>query len=82
MVIEIERTRSLDEQFPPEQLYGAIYGGERNAHKFIITSTRDGAEIALSGTVTARFLRADNVDVALEGTIEGGKIERKVFDRR
>ena len=73
MVIEIERTRSLDEQFPPEQLYGAIYGGERNAHKFIITSTRDGAEIALSGTVTARFLRADNVDVALEGTIEDGK---------
>lgn len=73
MVIEIERTRSLDVTFPPEQLYGAIYGGERNAHKFIITSTRNDAEITLSGTVTARFLRADNVDVALEGTIEGGK---------
>lgn len=73
MVIEIERTRSLDTPFAPEQLYGAIYGGERNAHKFIITGTRDGAEITLSGTVTAKFLRADNVDVALTGTIEGGK---------
>lgn len=55
----------------PNPISGVLFGGEDQAHKFII-SNQDGA--AFSGTVSAKFLRyADNATVPLTGSIEAGK---------
>lgn len=55
----------------PNPISGVLFGGEDDAHKFII-SEQSGA--AFSGTVTAKFLRyADNQTVPLTGSIVDGK---------
>ena len=54
----------------PNPISGVLFGGEDDAHKFII---REMSGQAFSGTVTAKFLRyADNVTVPLTGSIEDG----------
>lgn len=72
-IIEIRGQNDIASMIPVVQLYGAIYKGERNAHKFVITVTRNGEAVALTGSVTGKVLRADNVAVALIGSIEDGK---------
>lgn len=72
-IITIPRTVSLDGLIPPEALAGTLYGGEALAHKFVVGATQDGAAVALTGTVTAHFLRkADDAEVYLQGEIVDG----------
>lgn len=71
-LILIERNANLNGPIIPDTLNGVLNGSEIDAHKFIVTATRDGAQIALTGTVTASFLRADGAEVVLTGEIKGG----------
>ena len=67
-IIDIRRTVSLDGAIMPEALQGMLYGGEDQAHRFIISATKDGQAHALSGTVSAVFVReADMVEVPVTG---------------
>lgn len=71
-LIIVERTANLNGPIIPDALAGVLNGSEIDAHKFVITATRDGATVALTGTVTASFLRADGAEVVLTGEIEDG----------
>jgi len=71
-LILIERIANLNGPIIPDTLNGVLNGSEIDAHKFIITATRDGETVALTGTVTASFLRADGAEVVLTGEIEDG----------
>ena len=70
----INQTVDLDGLLIPALIPGTLCGGEALAHKFVISATRNGTPVALSGTVSGVCLRfADNASVALTGTIESGK---------
>ena len=56
-----------------EFLSGSLFADENLAHTFAISATRNGSAIALSGVVTACFIRPDGGTVELDGTIEDGK---------
>ena len=57
-----------------EDLSGMAFQSESGGHTFEISGTNDsGTAVSLSGTVEARFLRADNVKVTVAGTISSGK---------
>ena len=71
-MISISRTKSLDEMVRPETLQGYTFSAEDRGHKFIISCTRQGEPYALSGSITARFKRANNTTVLLGGAIESG----------
>ena len=71
--IIISRTANLDRPGNTEFLSGTLFADENLAHTFAISATRNGAEIALSGVVTACFIRPDGGTVELNGTIEDGK---------
>lgn len=71
-LIIIKRTANLNGPIIPDALTGVLNGSEIDAHKFIITATREVAQVALTGTVTASFLRADGAEVVLTGEIENG----------
>lgn len=71
-LILIERVANLNGPIIPDTLNGVLNGSEIDAHKFIITATREGAQVVLTGTVTASFLRADGAEVVLTGEIEDG----------
>ena len=73
MAITIKRTTALDGPVIPESLAGSLFTGEKLAHQFIISCTRDGAAISLSGSVTGRFMRADGQTILLTGSVSSGK---------
>lgn len=72
-VITLERKVVVNSTVPVENIYNAIYNGEAQTHKFVITGTVDGVETAFTGTVSAKFLRADNTTVVMAGSLEDGK---------
>lgn len=56
-----------------ENLPGIMFSGECRAHVFRISGKNtDGSAMALSGSVLAKVLRADNVTVDVSGTVTGG----------
>lgn len=69
MVIrEIRAKANMNGFGAPIPINGVLFGGEEQAHKFVITA-QGGA--TFSGSVSAKFLRyADNVTVPLVGSIE------------
>lgn len=72
-VIEIRRTVNMDGALVPESMAGTLFGGEEQAHRFIITATQGGEQLPLAGAVSARFVRqADNVEVPLTGSASNG----------
>lgn len=73
MAITIKRTTALDGPIIPESMAGSLFTGEKLAHQFIISCTRDGAAISLSGSVTGRFMRADGQTILLTGSVSSGK---------
>ena len=69
----IERKWKQNSMVNIEDLRGMAFQAEENAHTFRIRGVdASGAEMALSGSVGAVFLRADNTDVAITGTVEDG----------
>ena len=73
MAIIINRTTSLDGMILPEAIPGLLYMNENQAHQFVISCTRGGSAVTLTGSVTGRFLRADGQTILLTGTITSGK---------
>ena len=70
----IKRTWNQNKMVCIEDLSGMAFQSESGGHTFEISGTNDsGTAVSLSGTVEARFLRADNVKVTIAGTISNGK---------
>lgn len=70
----IKRTWNQNKMVCIEDLSGMAFQSESGGHTFEISGTDDsGTAVSLSGTVEARFLRADNVKVTIAGTISSGK---------
>ena len=56
-----------------EDLRGVVFEAEQGAHTFEIYGVdTTGAQIPLSGTVSGTFMRPDNTDEPLTGSISGG----------
>lgn len=70
--ITLNRTVDLAAPVLSEVLFAPLYRGERNAHTFVITATKDKAPFELLGSVTAVFSRADGISIRMEGEICGG----------
>ena len=74
MNILIERTIELNAPLLTEPLPGSLFTTENKAHQFLIACTQNGAPVALSGTVSAKFIReANNTTILMSGSISGGK---------
>lgn len=57
-----------------EDLSGSVFQAEAGAHTFVISGVDNaGTEVALSGTVAGVFMKPDNTDVPLTGSISNGK---------
>lgn len=64
-----------------EDLRGTAFQAEESAHTFRIRGVDESGEpLALTGTCAAIFLRADNTDVAITGTITDGAAEITLTD--
>lgn len=70
--IFIERTVNLNGPIIPDTLNGVLNCGEVDSHEFTISATLDNEPFALSGVVTASFIRSDGVTVPLTGSISDG----------
>ena len=67
----IKKTVDLSKIQKVDQLEGPLYQLENGGHTFEITCLMDGAAAEVSGTVSARFLRADETTVYFTGTLSG-----------
>lgn len=67
----IKKTVDLSKIQKVDQLEGPLYQLESGGHTFEITCLMDGAAASVSGTVSARFLRADEETVYFTGTLTG-----------
>ena len=70
--IFIERTVNLNGPIIPDTLTGVLNCGEVDSHEFTISATLDNDPFAMSGVVTASFIRSDGVTVPLTGSISDG----------
>ena len=76
----IKKTVDLSKIQKVDQLEGPLYQLENGGHTFEITCLMDGAAASVSGTVSARFLRADEETVYFTGSLTGrNKIHSKYF---
>lgn len=77
--IIISRVWTQGEFVQVEDLRGTAFTEEAGAHVFRIAGrTAQGAALPLAGTVLAKFLRADDVTVDVNGTITDGVISLKM----
>ena len=77
--IIISRVWTQGEFVQVEDLRGTAFTEEAGAHVFRIAGrTAQGSALPLSGTVLAKFLRADNVTVDVNGTITDGVLDVKL----
>lgn len=67
----IKKTVYLDAVQKVDQLDGPLYQLEESGHTFEITCMSGGTAAAVSGTVSGRFLRADETTVYFTGTLSG-----------
>lgn len=67
----IKKTVDLSKIQKVDQLEGPLYQLENGGHTFEITCMMDGEAAAVSGTVSARFLRSDEETVYFTGTLTG-----------
>lgn len=71
----IRRSWNMYSMVNIEDLRGNAFQDEDGGHTFEITGLdASGNVAALSGTVAAVFLRADNTDVAISGSVSNGKV--------
>lgn len=68
-IIQIKRLINADAPLYTEVLSGQMFGGEENAHQFIISAKRDGEIVPMSGSVFATFINPDGDKVELTGSM-------------
>lgn len=82
--IIVPATVDLDGTLHRRTLPGNLYAGENRAHRFIIKARQAGAPVALTGSVTAHFIRPDDITEFLDGEIVDGAacvtLERACYD--
>lgn len=72
--IIISRTWSQGSPVIVEPLRGTAFTEEDGAHEFRIAGAdQEGQAVALSGTVLAKLLRADDVTIDIDGSIDAGE---------
>lgn len=70
----IKRAWNKNKLVKVEDLTGMTFQAESGGHTFEISGVDDtGAAVSLSGTVEGRFLRADNAEIIISGSVSGGK---------
>lgn len=67
--IQIQKTVELNRMIETEILPGSTFTGESGGHEFVFTAKGT----TLSGSITARFMRADGTTKSLTGSISNGK---------
>lgn len=71
--IVLERVWKRSGTLYVECIDGNLYTGEEQAHTFRITGQDEhGTVTPITGTISGKFLRADNLDVPLVGSLDGG----------
>jgi hypothetical protein len=71
MAIILNRTVQLDAPISVESLHGVVFSKENKGHKFVITGIRGGELQTFTGSVIARFLRANNTTIRMGEGAEG-----------
>ena len=71
--IVINKTAFLDAPITVDSLHGMTFTNESGAHQFVISAMQGGNPLALTGSVSARFMRANNTTILLTGSVTGGK---------
>ena len=75
MQTTIKRTYNVNRLVQIEALTGMVFQAESGGHLFQISGIDNAGEaVALAGTVSGVFLRPDNTDVALSGSVSGGVV--------
>lgn len=72
MAIIIGKRTNLDAPIKVESLNGVTFTTESEAHQFVVRCEQKGQELTLSGTISAKFVRADGNTVQLVGSISDG----------
>lgn len=68
----IKRIWNQNELVQIENLQGMAFRTEEKGHTFQISGERKGDPVSLSGTVSAKFLKADNTTETISGSASGG----------
>lgn len=69
----IKRPWDCQKLVPLDNLTGMVFQDESEAHTFQITGIDSNGPVSLSGSVSAVFVRPDNADIAINGSISDGK---------
>ena len=71
-MIVIRKKTVLDAPIAVEALTGVTFCAENRGHQFVVSCTRGGMPVPLSGSVSARFVRADGTTILIAG--EGAQL--------
>lgn len=71
-MIVIRKETVLDAPIAVEALTGVTFCAENRGHQFVISCTRGGMPVPLSGSVSARFVRANGTTIVIAG--EGAQL--------
>lgn len=81
MTKEIKKVMNLDNSIPEDSLNGYLFSNENKGHKFIISCTKGGELQTLTGSVTVRFMRANNTTILLgQGGSDGRENYAQIVD--
>jgi hypothetical protein len=76
----IKRIWKQDELVQIEDLTGMAFRAEEKGHTFQISGKRKGDSVSISGTVSAKFLKADNTTTTISGSASGGVVSLTLAD--
>lgn len=72
MAIVIKKRVKLDMPIKVDSLTGVAFTTEAEAHQFVVQCEQHGEDLTLTGTVSAKFIRADGNTIQLVGSIDDG----------
>lgn len=77
MEIVLNKNSFLDVPIQVEPMHGVTFSNENKGHKFVVSCMRGGELLTLTGTVTARFMRANNTTILIAGNDYTGIVDGK-----
>ena len=77
MEIILNKISFLDVPIQVEPMHGVTFSNENKGHKFVVSCMRGGELLTLTGTVTARFMRANNTTILIAGNDYTGIVDGK-----
>ena len=79
-IITIERQWPVNTMLKVDNLFGVAMTGEAGAHKFRISGIDGSSQVAITGTITAKLLNANDVTIPLSGSLSDGVAEVTLTD--